>query len=603
MANAPELVGAAYKDSSPMKTVEKIKGILAANGISVREQWHDTKVPYCYSLTVYVEGTAFSTNGKGLSREFTLASAYGELMERLQLGFIGRRATQKDGVYSMNDSQDIALPVSQLQESNSDWYQKLADKFYDWNGTKVTVNEILMQYADENQNVQVTPYFNLTDGEVAYIPSQMRKLLYTSNGCAAGNTMEETIVQAIGEVVERYYRMRIIKDNICVPEIPDEVLQQYKTAYDIITYVRQQGYKVFVKDCSLGEKFPVVCVCYIHEKTGNYHTHFGAYPDFEIALVRALTETFQGRNVDSFAIYNDFLYNTDEKTFIHNMSTELVYGYAERTPDFFVGNNKYAYNPQVGFKGKNNKELLKECVEFFKEQGYQILVRDGSCLGFPTCQIIIPGYSETAIHRLFKKTDDGRYLSHAVSTLRNPTKATMPDMLGCLMHVQKMKALMPRGTAGFLAGTKIMARLSQEDEAFLMSASMAYVHYALGQYAAASQHIKGMMACKDGKDSELLICIKRYVDLKVAGYSDDQIRTLIEMFHTPETAALFFGYVDKHENPLAEFVLHCDLTACDTCRIREKCCQKTAQYYIDMINEKTAALDFDGFANHLKTLV
>ena len=63
MTNSSELVGAAFKDSAPLKTVEKIKGILAENGIKTTEVWHDSKVPYCYSLTVPVEGIAFSTNG------------------------------------------------------------------------------------------------------------------------------------------------------------------------------------------------------------------------------------------------------------------------------------------------------------------------------------------------------------------------------------------------------------------------------------------------------------------------------------------------------------------------------------------------------------
>ncbi len=603
MTNSCELVGAAFKDSSPIKTVEKIKSLLAANGIRVEETWHETKVPFCHSLSVSVAGIGFTTSGKGLSREFALASAYGELMERLQLGFVGRKTTQKDGAYSTNDSQDRTVPVKQLLECNADWYQKMADRLFAWNGTRVTAEEILTQHTDADQNIRVTPFYNLTDGGVSYIPSQMRKAMYTSNGCAAGNTMEEALVQAISEIVERYYRMRIIQENICVPDIPNDVLKQYKTAYEIISYIRDQGYKVSVKDCSLGQSFPVVCVCYIHEKTGRYHTHFGAYPDFEIALVRALTETFQGRSVDSFASYNDFLYNADEKSFVHNMYTELVYGCAERNPDFFVGTNRLEYNANVGFSGKNNKELLKECVAFFAQQGYSILVRDASCLGFPTCQVIIPGYSETAFQRLLKKTDEGRYLPHAIATLRDPKNATLQDLLGCLKHEQEMTAYAPKNKAGFLADAKLMANLSWEEESYLMSATMAFVHYALGQFATASKYIRKMLTGNDCGNQELLICTKRYLDLKVSGYSDDQIKSLIETFHTEQTVARFYSYIASKTNPLVEFVLHCDLKSCDSCRIHDKCCQAAAQQLIDLINKKTAQLVFEDSARQLKTLL
>ena len=603
MTKPIELIDAAFKDSAPLKTVEKIKGILAENGIKTTEVWHESKVPYCYSLTVRVEGLAFSSNGKGLSPEFAIASAYGELMERLQLGFIGQMSTQKDGAFSMNDSQDITIPTSQLTEGDMDLYQKIADRLYEWNGTKVSAKDILMQYVDDSQTVKVTPFFNLTNGQVVYIPAQMRKAAYTSNGCAAGNTMEEAIVQGLSEIVERYFRMQIVKHNICVPDVPEDVLKQFPTAYEIITFIRNQGYKVSVKDCSLGQKFPVACVCFINEKTGCYHTHFGAYPNFEIAITRAITETFQGRDVNSFAFFKDFLYDTDGKSYIHNLSTELTYGCAKRMPDFFIGTNKLEYNASVGFTGKNNKELLKECVEFFAEQGYPILVRDASCLGFPTCQIIIPGYSETAIHRVLTKTNPNRYLPQSINALRDPKNATMEDMLGCLMHIQENNAYTARRRARLSTGATLMTYLNQDEEAYLMSASMAYIYYTLGQFGTAAAYVQKMLDSKSNTSQEFLLCIKRYLDMKTAGYSADQVKAFLETFHSAQIVARLYTYLDKKENPLTEFVLHCDLASCDSCIIKEKCCQKTAQQYVSLINRKTADLDFEESAKLLRSLI
>ena len=83
-----QLIDSKYKDDSPINTVNRIKGILKEYGIETIECWNDSGVPYCHSLRVSVFGTDFGVNGKGVTEELALASGYGELMERLQLGRI-----------------------------------------------------------------------------------------------------------------------------------------------------------------------------------------------------------------------------------------------------------------------------------------------------------------------------------------------------------------------------------------------------------------------------------------------------------------------------------------------------------------------------------
>ncbi len=600
-----KFIDAVFKDDSPLNTVDKIKNALNSNGMETEELWEETKVPYCYALKVKIKGLNFTTSGKGLSPEYALASAYGEMIERVQLGFLGKRATQKDGSYSMNDSQDVKVSLKQLLDGKMDIYQKMSERLLEWNGKQLSAKDILLQYVDKQENVSVTPFINLMDGKKVYIPSAMRKAMYTSNGCAAGNTMEEAIVQALSEIVERFYRLRIIKENICVPQIPEEVLNKYETPYKIIQYIRDQGYKVWVKDCSLGNKFPVVCVCFVDKKTGRYHTHFGAYPIFEIALTRALTETFQGRNIDSFAQYSDFFYTKDENDFIYNLSQELTYGTAKRVPDFFVGSTKYEYNSSlVGFKGRSNQELLKECIAFFQKQGYDILVRNSSGLGFPTVQVIIPGYSETCIHRLSKDDDENRYLPYAVKTLRNPSNATIEDMMGFLMHNAETEKLVSHpGRSGFLANAKIMAEIPKEQETFYLSASMAYINYSFGNYAAASKNAGDMLKLNNGFKEEFLICNKRYLDLKSKGYQQNRIDELLHLFHNEETLKLFYEYINSNKNPFDEFVLHCDLKCKDSCVLKQNCCQRKAQELIDLINMKTKELNIDVFCDDIQNLI
>lgn len=599
------IVDAEYKDSSPVQTVNKIKCILDSYGIETEEIWLETNVPYCYALSVVEKNTGFRVNGKGLTREFALASGYGEFMERLQLGFVGKRAVQKDGAYAINDETPVKVPGTDLLLKNGGWYKKMAQRLQEWNGSIITPDEIVNQYADANGYIETTPFINLMTGKTEHLPSEMRKSMYTSNGCAAGNSTEEAIVQALSEIIERYYKLQIISQKICTPEIPDKKLKQYKIAYKIINYVRQHGYKVVVKDCSLGEEFPVVCVYYIDTKTGRYHTHFGAYPVFEIALERALTETFQGRDIGNFAIYDELLLNVDDKSFASNITRELITGASTRMPEFFAGEQKYAYNEKAGFNGKNNKELLVECIEFFRKRGYDVLVRDASNLGFPTCQVIIPGYSETYIHRVSVKTDENRYLPFAVRTFRNPACADMSDIMGTLMHMKEMQAFYGqyKQRMSFLACAKLMASLSYEEESFLQLASLAHINYTLGNIANVEKNVQKMLQLKRGKNEEYLICLSRYLSMKINKYDADMIKRVLYFLHTEETVNKLYDYLAFDKNPLDSFVLHCNMQCDDACILKPRCNQKKAQQLIEIVNKAAQQRSFAEFSKTINDLI
>jgi len=133
-----EFIDAVFKDDSPLNTVNTIRSILRTNGIEIEESWHETKVPYCYSLSLSIKGINFSTSGKGLSREFALASAYGEMIERVQLGYLSSKATQKDGSYSSNNGQDVRVPIKQLLDENIEIYQKMSERLLKWNGKELS---------------------------------------------------------------------------------------------------------------------------------------------------------------------------------------------------------------------------------------------------------------------------------------------------------------------------------------------------------------------------------------------------------------------------------------------------------------------------------
>lgn len=589
-----------FKDDTPVNTVKRIKGILKTYGIETEEQWNESGVPNCYSVRVSVFGTVFGVNGKGVTKEFALASGYGELMERLQLGRIFEADQQKNEAVEVNQVDDAYMSVDELLERNRKWYSLLCEKICQQTGTVLTEEELLQQYCDVNGNIPVTSLFCVNTQTYEYLPSALLGVVYSTNGCAAGNTMEEAVVQAISEIVERNFSARVLTERIAVPDIPEEILKTCPIAYEIITYLREHGFRVSVKDCSLGTKFPVVCICLIDQKTGRYHTHFGAYPHFEIALQRTLTEAFQGRNIKKIAKFENFLRVQKGKFDVGNFLNQLVRGTTERNPDFFT--TSMPYQKPIFFTGQNNKELLKECISFFSKQGYDILVRDYSCLGFPTYQVVVPGCSEVFTYRMDQTQNDIRFSKFGRNVLRDPSSAKIEEIMGYLMELTQISK---RGLGGrsFLDQANIPVKLDSSTEQYLMFATMAHLNYTLGRYSETVKYIDKMLSADTDKDIEQLICIKRYLMLSADGYEEDRIRTILECFHQPHTVQWLFSAISENKNLLDPFVLHCDMKCHHSCILYDTCRKKQTETLVQLIRKKQQEMDHSIVGTQLAQLL
>lgn len=578
---------AAHKDAHPLDTVKRIKQILKEHGIVTEENWCESDVPHCYSLRVSVAGSVFGTNGKGVTREFALASGYGELMERLQLGHVWRDKLNPEGGVASCEAQSEPVSGDALLARNGKWYDAFSKELLDATGVSMTGKELLAQFCDAAGNIQATPFYCLTGHTWEHLPTAMCKSLYVTNGGAAGNTVEEALVQAISEIVERSYKIRYLAADIPAPEVPEEVLRSCPIAYEIICYLRENGYTVTVKDCSMGEGFPVICICLVNKRTGRYHSHFGAYPNFEIALERTLTESFQGRNIRGIAKHEDFCYLPDSKFDLEHLSKELVYGTSEKPPRFFCrpAGQQYSHNP--GFSGKTNRELLAQCVEFFRKQNLDILVRDCSCLGFPTYQVIVPGYSEVFPHRLSAKHNDSRCTGYAIRTLRNPATADMEQIMGLLMH-NKIRSKAGVNTFSYEAG--IPAKLTGKEESLLMFAALAHISYTLRRKKDTVTYIDRMIGLGDLEETEYLLCLKRYLTMQ-GRYEEEELFEILGCFHSRKSIEQLRRCIREKQNPLDPVTLHCDLQCGAACPLVDRCCKKQTDKIIGLISRKSKEID------------
>lgn len=601
----PLIIDGQFKDQSPEATVQRIQQILASYGIQVEEEWRETSVPYCFAMSARVEGTTFMANGKGLTREFARASGYAELMERLQLGFICSPQGLKENEAQIAPDSRRNIPAQELLQENRKWFDLLSRRIDEFHAPAATAEEIVANLTTPEGTVPVVPFYNLCTRKPAYYPDALFQRLYGSNGCAAGNTPEEAIVQAISETVERCHTIRVINEDLALPDVPESELEKYPISMSIIRFIRESGYRVQIKDCSLGKKFPVICACIIDPRTGRYYTHMGAYPIFEIAIERALTESFQGRSIDRIATYENLRCQHENGFKFASINTEFTIGAWEKSPGFFVSQPKYPYNPDAGFTGKNNRELLHECLNYFKDQGLDVLIRNSSCFGFFTCQVLIPGFSDIYLNRVCAKNSDMRYCKYAMAVLRDPVRANTQQMLGYLMHLEQRNRNSPllRKKYTFSNEARLPLAITAAENEFLSAAVHGYVCWSLGQHQQIPNCVQTMLRCCTTESEEALLGLKRMLSMKSHKQDRIMIQNTLRFFHTEETTAWLLNCLDGKENPFEHFVLRCSPDMCDSCRFKDRCCQKRVNEISSLIRNKTNELSFDEFAQTLDQIL
>lgn len=129
-------------------------------------------------------------------------------------------------------------------------------------------------------------------GRAAYLPLRQIVYLVGTNGMAAGNTLEEAVLQAICEVIERYCLATIAHQRLATPAIETSTIAS-PVARDLLARLRFKGKEVRVRDFSLALGLPVVGVVR-RTKRGRCLITAGVATSADEALVRALTESSEG---------------------------------------------------------------------------------------------------------------------------------------------------------------------------------------------------------------------------------------------------------------------------------------------------------------------
>jgi len=247
---------------------------------------------------------------------------------------------------------------------------------------------------DPSARIEWSPVWSLRDQRFKYLPTSVLYFFYSgpaaihadSNGCAAGNTLAEAVVQGFLELVERdsyaiwwYNRSQRVEVD----------LNQFDDSYvhDLQTQLADTGRRLWVLDITsdLGVPTYVAIAHWMQNGLENIEFGSGAHFDSRIALLRALTELNQFLSIGLMGG------GSGEKSSLDGTTPLRLRDYPFLTPSRKPA-AATASGPKAGLID-NTREQALACVEIARRAGLDFLVLDQTRpdIGVPVVRVIVPG--------------------------------------------------------------------------------------------------------------------------------------------------------------------------------------------------------------------
>jgi ribosomal protein S12 methylthiotransferase accessory factor len=330
-------------------------------------------------------GLSGGSFGKGSTAEQGEASALMEAIERYSGIFQGDEIRVKRRFTDFLPS-DAILPNDVLLFSNA----QLSDSASATDPYEVPSTLILF---DRSADIEWSPVWSLRDERFKYVPTSLLYFFYRgpgqidadSNGCAAGNTLEEAIVQAFLELVERdayaiWWYNRLQRSAVDLGQMDDPYVSDLKAR------LAETGRRLWVLDVTTDLGIPsfVTILHWIQDAKENIEFGSGAHFDSRIALLRALTELNQFLSIGLMGG------GTGEKSSLDG-STPL------RLQDhpFLMPSEGPVVQPALGakFGSLDAREQVAACVRLAEREGLDFLVLDQTRpdVDVPVVRVIVPG--------------------------------------------------------------------------------------------------------------------------------------------------------------------------------------------------------------------
>ena len=246
---------------------------------------------------------------------------------------------------------------------------------------------------DRSAEIEWSPAWSLRDERFKYLPTSLLYFFYKgpgqihadSNGCAAGNTLEEAIVQGFLELVERdayaiWWYNRLRRSAVDLDQFEDSYIR------DLQHQLAETGRRLWMLDVTSDFGIPSFVAITHWMQNGQENIEFGsgAHFDSRIAALRALTELNQFLSIGLMGG------GTGEKSSLDGVTPLRLQDHPYLTPS---DNAMVRSGVASKFNHLNTRDQVNACVRLTKQEGLDFLVLDQTRpdIDVPVVRVIVPG--------------------------------------------------------------------------------------------------------------------------------------------------------------------------------------------------------------------
>lgn len=325
--------------------------------------------------------------GKGSTAEQGEASALMEAIERYSGIFQSDeiRVTRRFTDFAAGD----AIRPNDVLLFSDEQYRTREMPTHDSHGTQPAPAPF-----DPSARIEWSPVWSLRDNRFKYLPTSLLYFFYSgpaafhtdSNGCAAGNTRQEAIVQGFLELVERdayaiWWYNRSQRAQVDLDHFDDSYVR------DLQSQLADAGRKLWVLDVTSDLGVPTYVAILHWMQNGQENIEFGSGAHFNprIAMLRALTELNQFLSIGLMGG------GSGEKPSLDGVTPLRLQEYPFLTPSSEPA-TRPGTDPQFGLH-HNTRDQVDACVDIARRAGLDFLVLDQTRpdVEVPVVRVIVPG--------------------------------------------------------------------------------------------------------------------------------------------------------------------------------------------------------------------
>ncbi|HBB34661.1 MAG TPA: adenylate cyclase [Cyanobacteria bacterium UBA8803] len=401
-----------YRCCSPEETLRKYQHHISPITGVVRELRtiypNSDGLTHCYvathhfatmfdDLTTLRQNIGGRSAGKGKTDLQARVSALCEAIERYSGVFQGNEFRKQASYRQLGDR---AIHPNACMQFSQEQYQNRQE----WNTGCYGWFQRVPAPFDEDREIEWTPVWSLTHEQFKYLPTAYCYYGYPrpekpdcwadSNGCAAGNTLEEAILQGFLELVERdcvalWWYNRLQKPAVDLDSFEDPYFPALKE------YYRSLNRELWVLDLTSDLNIPCFAAitrrsnCDIEDITFGFGAHF----DPQIAVSRALTEVNQ-------ILPNVLAAKADGSTNYPLSSAPLAIKWWKTATlanqPYLASDRTIAAKVRADYTKTGSEDLLEDimlCKEIAAKNGMEMLVTDLTRpdIGLRVVKVIVPG--------------------------------------------------------------------------------------------------------------------------------------------------------------------------------------------------------------------